>query len=195
MTEGLGRVLIASGTDKGAVYLKDLLAEFHPESTTILKSGVEVRRGLSGGVHYDFVFVNLPLIDETGVELVKDIAERSHAFVTAVLRDEIADQAGPGLVAGGVFVVRKPVVRAHFLDDVQMMMTAWRKVECLRNENDRLRQKLEDISLVSRAKCMLIYHKSIDEYEAHRYIEKRAMDERRSKREIAFDVLHEFDDE
>jgi len=70
-----------------------------------------------------------------------------------------------------------------------------RDSEEYKNENDRLRQKLEDISLVSRAKCMLIYHKSIDEYEAHRYIEKRAMDERRSKREIAFDVLHEFDDE
>ena len=195
MAEGLGRVLIASGTEKGAVYLKNLLAEFHPESTTVLQSAVEVRRGLSGGVHYDFIFVNLPLTDETGVELVKDIAEQGHAFVTAVLRDEVADQIGPGLVAEGVFVVRKPVIRAHFLDDVQMMATAWRRLALLQNENDRLRQKVEDISLISRAKCMLIYHKSIDEYGAHRLIEKRAMDERRSKREIAFEILHEFDDE
>ncbi|MCI8331666.1 MAG: ANTAR domain-containing protein [Clostridiales bacterium] len=195
MTEGLGRVLIASGTDKGAAYLKDLLTEFHPESTTVLQSGVEIRRGLSGGVDYDFVFVNMPLLDETGAELVKDIAERGHAFVTVLLREEIADQIGAALLKDGVFVVRKPVVRAHFLDSVQMMMMAWRKVERLQSENDRLRQKLEDVSLVARAKCVLIYHKAIDEYEAHRYIEKRAMDERRSKREIAFEILHEFDDE
>ncbi|MCI8590196.1 MAG: ANTAR domain-containing protein [Clostridiales bacterium] len=195
MTEGLGRVLIVSGTDKGAVYLRELLADFHPESIVTQKSGTEVRRGLAGGVAYDFVFVNMPLLDETGTELVKDIAERGHAFVTAVLRDELADQVSVGLLAAGIFVVRKPVVRAHFLDQVQMMMMARQKVERLQNENDKLRQKLEDISLISRAKCILIYHKSIDEYEAHRFIEKRAMDERRSKREIAFEILHEFDDE
>lgn len=81
------------------------------------------------------------------------------------------------------------------INGLRVMLTAKDKMRKLQDENDKIRKKLEDQMIISRAKCVLIYHLQIDEAEAHRKIEMRAMNERRPKREIAIEILHEFDDE
>ena len=48
--------------------------------------------------------------------------------------------------------------------------------------------------LVSRAKCCLVEHEHMTEAEAHRYIEKQAMDTRRDRTEIAQEVLENYED-
>ena len=45
---------------------------------------------------------------------------------------------------------------------------------------------------MSQAKCCLIEYRDYTEEEAHKYIEKRAMDERRTKRDIAEDVIETY---
>ena len=52
-----------------------------------------------------------------------------------------------------------------------------------------LEQKIEDIRIIDRAKCILISHLSMSEPEAHRYIEKQAMDMRLTRRKVAEQIL------
>ena len=68
---------------------------------------------------------------------------------------------------------------------------ARRRLEYLRQENDKLRDKIAQIRLVDRAKCYLIEHKGMSEAEAHRMIEKTAMDTRRDRAEVAAEILEE----
>ena len=50
------------------------------------------------------------------------------------------------------------------------------------------------LRLVSRAKCCLVEHEQMTEAEAHRYIEKQAMDTRRDRTEIAQEILENYED-
>lgn len=52
---------------------------------------------------------------------------------------------------------------------------------------------LSEIKLVNRAKCVLIEYLRISEKEAHRQIQKRAMDQRITLTEVAMDILKTYE--
>ena len=64
----------------------------------------------------------------------------------------------------------------------------------LRQENARMQEKIAQVRLVSRAKCCLIEREGMTETDAHRLIEKRAMDTRRDRAEIAQEILDSYED-
>ena len=62
-----------------------------------------------------------------------------------------------------------------------------------RQSRDRLlRQRIKDIRVIDRAKCMLIAERHMSEPEAHAYIEKRAMNYRQTKRDVAEEIIRSF---
>ena len=63
----------------------------------------------------------------------------------------------------------------------------------LQRENVKLQQKIEEIRLVDRAKCCLIQYLNMTEAQAHRHIEKQAMDTRRTRREVAEGILQTYE--
>jgi response regulator NasT len=60
-------------------------------------------------------------------------------------------------------------------------------------ENAQLKQKIEDIRVIDRAKCILISSMKMSEQESHRYIEKQAMDMRSSRRIVAEGILKRYE--
>ena len=46
--------------------------------------------------------------------------------------------------------------------------------------------------VIDRAKWQLITHRGLSEEEAHRFLEKQSMDTRRSKREVAEEILRAY---
>lgn len=60
-------------------------------------------------------------------------------------------------------------------------------------EAEHYRDKLKEIRTVDRAKCLLIQYQQMTEKEAHRLIEKRAMDRRVGKLKIAEEILQVYD--
>ena len=61
-----------------------------------------------------------------------------------------------------------------------------------RKENGSF-QKIEDIKMIDRAKCILIQYLNMTESEAHRYIEKQAMDMRTTRKTIAEGILRTYE--
>ena len=76
---------------------------------------------------------------------------------------------------------------------LEMVAAARRRVLGLKQENRKLQSKIEEIRLVDRAKCMLIQYLSMTESQAHRYIEKQAMDRRVTRGEVARSILGLYD--
>ena len=64
-----------------------------------------------------------------------------------------------------------------------------RKVE---ERHTSVDEKIEEIRLVNRAKWLLISELNMSEPDAHRYIEKQAMDRGLSKRNIAEDIIKTY---
>ena len=92
----------------------------------------------------------------------------------------------------GVFVLEKPFHRAVFLNVLKMANASYHKIRRLYQEKNRLNEKLNGMKIVNRAKCLLIGQLYYTEEEAHRYIEKIAMDERRSKVSVALEIIEKY---
>ena len=67
------------------------------------------------------------------------------------------------------------------------------RLRAVRSENDRLKSTIGDLKLVDRAKCALIQYLNMTEADAHRFIEKQAMNRRLSRREIALEILKAYE--
>ena len=63
----------------------------------------------------------------------------------------------------------------------------------LQKEHGRLQQKIEEMRLVDRAKCTLVQYLGLTEPQAHRYLEKQAMDMRMTRREVAEEILRTYE--
>jgi len=68
------------------------------------------------------------------------------------------------------------------------------KLQEVQKENIELKKKIENIRIIDRAKCVLISRLNLSEEEAHRAIEKQAMDMRISKRAIAEGILKTYEE-
>ena len=59
----------------------------------------------------------------------------------------------------------------------------------MEKKNASVDEKIEEIRIVNRAKCLLIEQLKMTESEAHRYIEKQAMDRCVTRRVIAENII------
>ena len=67
------------------------------------------------------------------------------------------------------------------------------KTTILSSQTSKLKQKMEEIRVISRAKMILMQTKAFTEEEAHHYIEKEAMNTCRKKIEIAKEIIGNLD--
>ncbi len=103
--------------------------------------------------------------------------------------DEICAKTG----AEGIFVISKPVNRQIFSNALNLVCASYVKIARLRQENKTLLQKIEDMRIIERAKCMLIQHLKMTEGDAHRYIEKHAMNKRITRKQLAKMILQMYE--
>ena len=74
-----------------------------------------------------------------------------------------------------------------------MAEAAYRRLNGVKAENDKLKRMLGEIKLISRAKCVLVEKEFVTEEEAHKLIEKRAMETRKTRGEIAAEILKKYE--
>ena len=74
-----------------------------------------------------------------------------------------------------------------------MIKAMRRKMAALQEKSDTLEKKMKEIRLVNRAKWILIAQMKMSEEEAHKYIEKTAMDECVTRGEIAERIIRTYE--
>lgn len=188
----MGRALIVSAGASSNEYLSARLAELGYTRPLIIPSGAEARRRMVEA-DFELIVVNAPLPDEFGHELCINAVEKTDAGVVFLVKAAAAEQLIPAVSAHGVLLLSKPFTTTLFLQVVHMAAASNHRLMRMRQENARLQEKLAQVRLVSRAKCCLVEHERMTEAEAHRYIEKQAMDTRRDRTEIAQEILDSYD--
>ena len=175
----MGRALIVSAGASSNEYIAARLTEMGYSRPVIIPSGAEARRRMTES-DFELIVVNSPLPDEFGHEVCINAVEKTDAGVVFLVKAAQAEQLLGPLSEQGVLLLSKPFSTAFFVR--------------ARQENARLQEKIAQVRLVSRAKCCLVEHEHMTEAEAHRYIEKQAMDTRRDRTEIAQEVLENYED-
>jgi len=184
--------LIVTFSEKSAAYFTEILSAASINQIVALPSCAEARRLLLER-DFDLVIINAPLRDETGENLSRHIASRGISQVLLVVKSEYFDAVSNLCEDDGVLVVAKPINRAVLGLALSLAKSAQGRLKRMQAENSKLKQKIEDIRVVDRAKCILISYLNMSEQEAHRYIEKQAMDMRTAKRAIAEGILKTYE--
>ena len=188
----MGSVLIVSRTEKSVAYFSEILRADSCEQIVALPTCGEARRLLLER-NFDLVIINTPLQDESGESLSRHIASKGMAQVILVVKSEYFDEVSAVTESEGILVVAKPFNRSIFWTVLKIAKAVQGRFKKMQAENSKLKQKIEDIRTIDRAKCILIAHLNINEQEAHRFIEKQAMDMRTTRREIAEGVLKTYE--
>ena len=103
--------------------------------------------------------------------------------------DEVSSSAGEY----GVFTLAKPVQKSAIYSAAKLLGSMCTRLERMEEKNRSLQEKMSDIRAVNRAKWLLIENLNMSEKDAHYYIEKRAMDTRVPRREVAEGIIRTYD--
>ena len=188
------RALSVSAGNNANEYLARHMADLGYIRPAMAASDLEARRRMDTN-DYEVIIINTPLPDEFGHELGTDAVQKTDAGVILLAKTGTAEQIADKLQDFGVLVLGKPFTGAQFRQAVQLAASNYKRLAVLRAENAKLLDKIAQLRLVDRAKCYLIEKKHYTETEAHRLIEKMAMDTRRPRGEIAQEILEEDDEE
>lgn len=186
------RTLIISGSEKGLDGVTSFLKSCGCGSVAAISSGSEARRMV---LHDDYglIIINTPLKDEFGYQLSLKLSESTCSGIILICKADLADEMISRTTDFGVCVVPKPLNKNTFLQAIRTGSAFHRRLMVLQKENHKLRAKLEEMRYVSRAKFLLITEQNMTEEAAHRYIEKTAMDTRRTRKEVSLEIISKYE--
>jgi len=184
-------VLVVSCTEKSAALFSDALAAASIKYITVIASAGEARRVLLDK-DFDIVIIDAPLPDESGETLARHIAAKGLSQVIFAVSSEHFNAMCSVCQGDGVLTIPKPFDKNFFWSVLSLARSVSIKLKRMHDENAKLKQRIEDIRIIDRAKCVLISNLSLTEQEAHRFIEKQAMDLRSTKRAIAEEILKTY---
>lgn len=185
-------VLIVSENEKFRTSLMPVLPEntFSPvDSTTSMSSA----RKILIERKYDLMIINTPLLDDFGTKLAIDASnEKNIATLILVKRDSYAETYSK-VVKYGVFTLAKPTSPQTFAQALDWLCAMREKLRRYEKTISSVEDKMQEIRLVNRAKWILIKDLKMSEEDAHRFIEKQAMDKCITKMEIAKNIIKQYE--
>ncbi|MBQ7149102.1 MAG: ANTAR domain-containing protein [Pseudobutyrivibrio sp.] len=186
------RALIVCDNDKGTSFYKSFLKENGIVDFIDVDNGPKAKRTLNE-YDFDICIINGPLNGSMGEELAIDIAETNVCQVILFVKAEYMDEVTEHVEDYGVITVSKPISKQLFWQALKLAKVAQRRINMAQKESKKLEKKLSEMKIISRAKLLLIINKDLTEEEAHKQIEKRAMDERKQKVEVAHEIIKEYE--
>ena len=165
------------------------ISDFSAEVVLCYDDGTAEAEDLSG---YDAVLVSVPLRSEFGLNFVADASKRTSAPIIVLASANIAEDVQRRIKFTGAFVLAKPFSKSALIQTIKISAVAKENIDRLEREKTELRDKLDDVQIINRAKCILIQYLNMTEEQAHKHIQKMAMDTRRTQREVAEDILKTY---
>lgn len=129
--------------------------------------------------------------DGEGRDFAVDISENA-ATIMLFATNEVFDHVSYYVEPYGVLTIVKPFEQFYFYNMIKVALAVHAKVERLTFQTIQMKHKMDEVKLINRAKMLLMSHMNMTEEEAHRYIEKQAMDRCAKKLEIADEIVRSY---
>lgn len=186
----MDRVLYVSQSDITTELLK-LLKQLGYDKLSIAKSSSMARRMVCES-HYALVLINAPLPDEYGHELAISCVEQNVSGVVMLVKAEKLLSVEMKVEDFGIPVVSRPISFEAFYRCLKIIKATQFRFDKVLLEKSKVEEKLREFKIISRAKCLLIEKKEMTEEQAHRLIEKTAMNTRKTKAKVAEEFIDEL---
>jgi len=149
----------------------------------------EAAVALTSELKPDLVVMDVKMPKMDGISAAEQIASRRIApvvMLTAFSQSELVDRARQ---AGAMAYVVKPFSKADLVPAIEIARARFAEIQAVEAEVTDLTERLESRKAVDRAKGLLQTGLGLSEPEAFRWIQKTAMDLRKSMREVAEGVI------
>ena len=181
-------VLSVAAAEKFHTSLRQLLPSGRYDPVHSAFDAAEARRRILES-RYDIIVISAPLRDEFGTHLAQHFAENSGAGILLLVKPEYFSDVSAQVTPLGVLALSKPTSPQLMLQCMELLCGTRERLRRMEQKSASIEDKMAEIRLVNRAKWVLIEKQGMSEQDAHRYIEKQAMDRCVSKRVIAEEIL------
>ncbi len=181
-------VLSVAAAEKFHTSLRELLPSGRYDPVHSAFDAAEARRRILES-RYDIIVISAPLRDEFGTHLAQHFAENSGAGILLLVKPEYYSDVSAQVTPLGVLTLSKPTSPQLMLQCMELLCGTRERLRCMEQKSASIEDKMAEIRLVNRAKWVLIERQGMSEQDAHRYIEKQAMDRCVAKRVIAEEIL------
>jgi len=182
------RVVVAEDEALIRLDLVEMLAEEGYEVVGEAGDG-EAAVSLTSELKPDLVVMDVKMPKLDGISAAEQIATARIApvvMLTAFSQRELVDRARQ---AGAMAYVVKPFGKADLIPAIEIARARFAEIRAVEAEVSDLTERLESRKAVDRAKGLLQTGLGLTEPEAFRWIQKTAMDLRKSMREVAEGVI------
>ena len=116
----------------------------------------------------------------------------SYSTILLLVPNEHFDEISYRVEGYGILTITKPFEPFYFYNMVKIAIAVQYKVQVLSSQTTKLKVKMEEIKQVNRAKMLLMQNMNMTEQEAHRYIEKEAMDRGMKRIAISEEIIKTY---
>ena len=187
MTEDTHSVLVVTKDSKLSQSISAMLIPPLFE-TDIISDFNEARRRISERSY------NIILVDYAEGEGSDFAADASEGLSTILLLvpPSLFEEVSYRVEGYGIISITNPFDQFYFYNMIKAAIAVQYKVQVLSSQTTKLKVKMEEIKQVNRAKMLLMQNMSMTEQEAHRYIEKEAMDSGLKKTAVAEKIIKTY---
>jgi len=187
MTVDSHSVLVVTKDPKSSAIINAMLVA--PVFETQIVSDFNEARRLSNERVFNIIIVDFA--DGDGVEFSTDIADSTSTIILMVPAQHF-ENVSYKVESYGVLTMTSPFDQFYFYNMIKVAIAVQYKVQVLSSQTTKLKEKMEEIRVINRAKMLLMQSLNMSEQEAHRYIEKEAMDRCEKKTAIANQIIRTY---
>ena len=184
-------ILVLSNSEIPAGILREMLPRDSFTSVLFAASITAARRTLLVR-EVDLLVIDAPLQKESALRFAQEIAQRSTPGLLLLMGAELYHQQAARLEEAGIPVLPKPISKAMLQHSVRLLCTAQKRLYIAQRETMDLQQKMQEVRIIASAKRLMQEQLGWEEERAHRYLQKRAMDQCCTKYEAARYIIQKL---
>lgn len=190
-SERVYKVALVSSSERFNDAMLPLLPKNRFDPISVYRDAQSARREIFE-IKPDIVIIDTPLSDDFGAGLSVDVSKTDDVCVLLFTRAERFKEISSRLTPYGILTLSKPTSPKLIGQTLELMCAMRERLRKIEIKKSYAEERMEDIRIVDKAKCFLIEQLKMTEQEAHRYIEKQAMDRCVTKRVIAENILSTY---
>ena len=187
MTADSHNVLVVTKDDKISTQISTMLVA--PMFETMLVSDFNEARRLCGERTFNIVIVDFA--DGEGTDFAVDISD-SLSTIMILSPAQHFDQISYKVEPFGILTMTDTFDQFYFYNMIKIAIAVHYKVQILSTKATKLKEKMEEIRIINRAKLLLMQNLSLTEPESHRYLEKQAMDRGLKRMTLAEEIIRTY---
>jgi response regulator NasT len=191
LQEQVYSVLIMSPSERNVEVLSGVFSAPFFSPVNVVTNVSSAKRGMAERA-FDFIILDDHPSEGGTVRFAIDAVAETDAVVLFLAETEQFSASYEKLAKHGVFLLQKPLSESILETASGWLVSARERTRKSESKTQSLEEKMKEIRLINRAKWLLISELKMTEQDAHRFIEKQAMNRCVPKRNVAEEIIKTY---